>query len=75
MPLLQHNSFLETTLQGIICFIVDGNRGGAFMLTALAWLTLWKKEKSLPSYFRDSEVAAPYTGTQQNRSDKMAGAD
>jgi hypothetical protein len=44
------------------------NRGGAFMLAMLAWLTLWKtKTKVLLSWL----IGTPYTGTQQNLSDKM----
>jgi hypothetical protein len=47
---------------------IHGSRGGSFMLTVLACLTLWKtKNKVLLSWFGGTV----YTGTQQNRSDKM----
>jgi hypothetical protein len=47
------------------------NRGEAFILAVLVWLTLWKtKQKVAKLYFR-SLAAFPHTGTQQNRSDKM----
>jgi hypothetical protein len=53
-----------------ITFTTVNVRGGAFMLTVLARLTLWKtknkKSSALLSWFSGSL----YTGTQQNRSNK-----
>jgi hypothetical protein len=55
----------------MIPWMLFDSRGGAFMSTVLAWLTLWKTKNKKSSVVLSWFSGTPYTVTQQNRSDKM----
>jgi hypothetical protein len=65
-----HRDNLAEKIASIGFFMVVVSRGGTFMLTVLARITLLKMKNKKPSVFLSWFSGTPYSGTQQNRSDK-----